>query len=128
MCSSIPYSSKAFRWYPGNNDHTNKKKLNQITNWWEKLNGKNIYQCHITGIELNKSSGEWKITQQNTDQFTIQNPQLETDSTSQTIISFTKKGTPNKKIEVICLDFDPQQNFIIIYTANGIERYIFYTV
>lgn len=124
MCSSISYSPQAFRWYPGNNNPKNQQKLTQITNWWTGLNGKNICQHHITGIELNKSSGEWKAIQQNTAQFTIHNPQLNyTDS--QACVSFTDGKNNPRKIEAICIDFDPQQQFIIIYPPDGIERYIF---
>ena len=123
MCSSISYSNQAFRWYPGNNHPINQQKLTQITNWWTGLNGKSIHQHHVTEIELNKKSGEWKAIQQNTVEFTICNPQLKYKA-SQAHVCFTD-GNYSRQIEVICIDFDPQQKFIVIYPPDGIERYIF---
>ena len=104
MCSSIAYSIQAFRWYSGNNNPINQQKLTDITNWWTGLNGKNIHQHHVTGIELNKNSGEWKAIQQNTVQFIICNPQLKYIA-SQAHVCFTNDCS--RQIEAICIDFDP---------------------
>ena len=123
MCYSIPYSIQAFRWYPGNDNHINQQRLAKITNWWTGLNGKNIHHHHVTGIELNKNSGEWKAIKQNTAQFIIYDPQLKYKA-SQAHVCFID-GNDSKQIEAICIDFDPQQKFIVIYPPDGIERYIF---
>ena len=123
MSSSILYSPQAVRWYPGNNNSANKKKLQDITNWWQGLNGKKIHQTHITGIEQYRD-GTWIPIQKNTKQYTIQNPQL-SNKAHYPIVSFKDNGS-SSQIETICIDFDPQKQFIIFYTSEGIERYFFY--
>ena len=118
------YSSKAFRWSHGNKNNENQNKLTQLTNWWKQLDGQNIQCYHVTGIEQSNYTGEWTAIQGNALQFTLQNPQLVNHAESATI-SFIKHGSLNQTIEAICIDFDPQKEFVIFYPPNTIERYIF---
>lgn len=123
MISSTIYSSRAFRWYPGNDNPENEQKLEDITNWWKELNGKTINEIHITGIEQYED-GNWKPIQQNAKHYKIRNTQLSNKSHC-TIVSFEDNGS-SSQIETICIDFDPQKQFIIFYPSEGIERYFFY--
>ncbi len=118
------YSSSAFRWYHGNKTNENQNKLTQIINWWKQLDSQNIQYYHATGIEQKNDTGEWSAIQGDVLQFTIQNPQLVNHPES-AIITFTKQGSSNQTIEAICIDFDPQKEFVIVYPPNTIERYIF---
>lgn len=120
----IMYSSSAFRWYHGNKTNENQNKLTQIIDWWKQLDGQNIQCYHITGIEQRNDTGEWRPIQGDARQFTIQNPELVNHAESATI-SFTKQGSSNQTIEAICIDFDLQNEFVIVYPPNSIERYIF---
>lgn len=113
MSQTSPEPSQSYaiiRWIYGNNKPTNLDNLSQITQWWTSLHGKSVKIRCIIGREQERSTGGWKLIEEDPIEITeIQNPQITDD-----VLTFNASSKIRRIEKIDYLDFDPIQNELVV--------------
>ncbi|MBD2441092.1 hypothetical protein [Nostoc sp. FACHB-110] len=111
QASPEPIQSYAIiRWIYGNNEPTNLENLSQITQWWTNLHGKSVKINCIIGREQERSTGGWKLIEEDTIEIPeIQNPQITDD-----VLTFNGSSKISRIEKIDYLDFYPNLNQLVV--------------
>ncbi|MFP4134948.1 MAG: DUF6887 family protein [Cyanobacteriota bacterium] len=121
--AAIKNSSHAIRWYCDSQE--NNDQVISITNWWKKLNQKNIIKHHITGIEVDKEGGIWEPTQiKPPETLTIKNPDIELHKLT-AFLKYQDQDKTEYSIEAVAIDLDLNNQNLFVWSPNSAEVFIF---
>lgn len=125
--NAIRYSSDAIRWYCYNKEEDS-SKVSTIINWWRELDTKNVTKHHITGMEIDRSTGIWEPAQLSpTVEILMIQPNIEIGELTALLKYSDRDGLINE-IEAVAMDLDLVKQNLFVWPKTSAEVFIFSTV
>lgn len=119
----IRYSSEAIRWYCSNKEDSS--KVSTITKWWRELDKKNVIKHHITGMEIDRTTGIWEPLQINPPvQVLLSEPNIDVGELTAFVKYRDRDGLTNE-IEAVAIDLDLVKQNLFVWPTRSAEVFIF---
>lgn len=125
--NAMRYSSEAIRWYCSNKEEDS-SKVSKIINWWRELDTKNVTKHHITGMEIDRSTGIWEPAQLNpTVEILMTQPDIEIGELT-ALLKYSDGDDLINEIEAVAMDLDIVKQNLFVWPTTSAEVFIFSTV
>lgn len=122
--AAIRNRAQVIRWYCNRREES-RSEISTITNWWKKLDEKEIIQYHITGIEVDRTTGILEPTQLSSPQkIIIREPNIKLAELT-AFVNYRNQDGSTHSIEAVAIDLDLIEQNLFIWSTHSAEVFIF---